>query len=229
MGQGPVNSFLVQKFLEGGRCRWEMVFADDVLAERNIVDKYIRRRLMEEFIFCWHRRRRKDHGFDADERKADPRRDECFLLPGYGLSELPESIPENSVFVLDNPPEKPKFKRFLKKSDRRRNTLIIAARENEWNLLKNSLGISGRDIQEVHLEKLTLKEAWAFTDCVRNNLRLSRKRKEIKEIFLENSYGFLYAAMLMAVKNADSLETIAQEIIKICPKGLMRGCCFLPI
>ena len=214
-GKGTVSSFLVQKFLEGGRCRWEMVFADDVLAERNIVDDLYRKAVAGgTYVLLAPGGEGKTTALMQMSVKLIRDGRNVFYYRGYGLSELTESIPENSVFVLDNPPEKPKFKRFLEKVIEEGITLIIAARENEWNLLKNSLGISGRDIQEVHLEKLTPKEAWAFTDCVRNNLRLSRKRKEIKEIFLDNSYGFLYAAMLMAVKNADSLETIAQEIIK---------------
>ena len=61
---------------------------------------------------------------------------------------------------------------------------------------------------------MTPKEAWQFADCVSSNLRCSRTKKEIKEIFQYNAYGFLYAAMLIVVNNKNSLEEIAHKIIE---------------
>ena len=136
-----------------------------------------------------------------------------FYYRGYGAVKLPEDIPKNSVFVLDNPPDTLAFKRFLYNMIDKKLTLILGARKNEWNLLKQSLNISGRDIQEIRMEKLTEKEAGNFAECIFKNLYCSKGTREIKEIFQSNSYGFLYAAMLMAVNNTDSLEEIAHQII----------------
>ncbi|MCH5279019.1 MAG: metallophosphoesterase, partial [Christensenellaceae bacterium] len=204
----------IQGFLLGGRCGWNLAFSDKIIVERNIVDT-----LYQYAV---------NGGVHAltgpgGEGKSTVLMQMCaklvksgvsvFYYRGYGRLDLPEEVPENSVFVLDNPPDRPDFKQFLDTVIGYGYTLILGARENEWNLLKKSLRISDRDVLDVPMQTLTAKEAWAFADCVCNNLRHSKSRREIKEIFQTRSYGFLYAAMLMAVSDKNSLEEIAHEIV----------------
>lgn len=210
----PVHKKNVKKFLlYGGGCGWNLAFSSNWIVKRNIVDNLYRYAL--------------DGGIYAltgpgGEGKTTILMQMCaklvkevpvFYYSGCGRIELPADIPEGSVFIWDNPPSTPKFKQFINTMIENEYTLIIGARENEWNLLKKAIEISDRDIQGIPMQKLTAKESWAFADCVCNNLRHTKERKEIKEIFLSDSYGFLYAAMLLAVSDKNSLAEIANDII----------------
>lgn len=107
---------------------------------------------------------------------------------------------------MDNPPNSKTFRHFLDMVIDNGQTLILGARQNEWNLLKTFLMIPDRTVLEIPLQKLTIKEAGHFATCIIDNLNCSRSQKDIKDLFLDNSYGFLYAAMLMVVKNRNSFR-----------------------
>ncbi len=137
-----------------------------------------------------------------------------FYYHGHDVPKLPEIVPDTAVFILDNPPDTFKFKKFLYDTIDKGHTLILGMRKNEWNLLKETLGISNSDVYDISIQTLTTEEAENFADCICNNLSHSKSRNEIKKIFLNNSYGFLYAAMLLAVSDKNSLKDIAHQIVK---------------
>ena len=97
--------------------------------------------------------------------------------------------------------------------------IIVAARHNEWNLLKNSQGFPVHNIEEYSIPKITLhSEAERFADCVTQYLELSRI-----DLFINNAYSFLYAAMLMLVYNKNSLDEIAKSIVEKLLKNESRA------
>ena len=205
----------IRNFLLGKRCSWKLAFSENLIVERDIVnDLYQKACEGGVYVLLGPGGEGKTTALMQMCAKLFREGANVFYYRGHGLSELSGNIPDHSVFILDNPPERPAFKKVLDKAIEEGITLIIGSRENEWNLLKQSLHISVRDIQEVRMPKLCAKEAWGFADCVCNNLKHMKERKEIKDIFLTNSYGFLYAAMLLAVNKAESLEEIAHQIIE---------------
>lgn len=213
----------IRNFLLGGRCKWNLAFSDKIV-RRNIVDELYQRALAGGVFVLTG---------PGGEGKSTILMQVCAQLVKDGrpvfyhkekeAPKLPEKVPDGAIFILDNPADRYSFKGFLNRVMENEYTLILGARENEWNLLKEKLEISGRDVWDVPMQKLTPKEAWSFADCVYDNLRQSRERKEIKEIFLNNSYGFLYAAMLMAVKEKNSLEEIAKGIVSNLSKRSQGG------
>ena len=142
---------------------------------------------------------------------------------GHQKPFVPENIPENTVFIFDNPSDTKGFKDFLYNIIELNYTLVIGSRDNEWNLLKNSLSIPDSSICTIHLSTLSIREAEDFAECVYSNLYLNKSRDKIRELFLYNSYGFLYAAMLLAVSDKNSLEEIAHQIINTLSKRSKKG------
>ncbi len=208
-----VKDPFVRRFLQGGRCEWNLAFSDRIVLRDKVAELY-------EYAV--------DGGVcvltgPGGEGKTTILKQMCaklisnqitvFYYRGYGALKLPDKLPDQAVFVIDNPPNHRGFKHFLEEAAENGLTLILGARQNEWNLLKANLSISDRDVSEIELPTLTEKESWSFTECILSNLRCSRSKKEIKELFHNNSYGFLYAAMLMIVSGKNSLEEIASEII----------------
>ncbi len=212
-GKIAFKKYHVRNFLRGGRCKWNLAFSDKIVS-RDVVDE------LYQYVT--------DGGIYAlvgpgGEGKTTILRQLCvklisdgipvFYYRGYGTLQLPINIPDQAVFVLDNPPNTIKFKHFMDVIIENGQTLVLGARQNEWNLLKSLHNISDRDVLELPLQTLTIKESWRFADCISNHLNCSISKREIKDIFHDNSYGFLYAAMLMVVNNSHSLEEIAKQII----------------
>jgi len=204
----------VRNFLLGSHCKWNLAFSDRIVT-RDIVN-VLYNYAIEGGIFALVG--------PGGEGKSTILMQMCaklilsgitvFYYRGYGEMEFPQNVSKHDIFVIDNPPDRKGFKNFLDKMIESEQTLILGARQNEWNLLKKSLRISDRDVIDIPIKIMTPKEAWNFADCVSNNLRCSRAKKEIKEIFQYNAYGFLYAAMLLVVNNKNSLEEIAHQIIE---------------
>lgn len=138
----------------------------------------------------------------------------AFYYRGHSAPRLPKAFLEHSVFVLDSPPDTPAFKKFLDDAIDRACTLILGVRENEWNLMKRSLEIPDSSVCDIPMTKVTLEEAEQFAGCICDHLYHSRSKVEIKSIFTNNSYGFLYAAMLLSVSDQNTLEDIAHQIIE---------------
>ncbi len=149
-GSIPVKPSQVRGFLLGRRCVWNVAFSDGFIVERNIVNTIYECAL--------------DGGVYAltgpgGEGKSTALMQMCvklirggrdvFYFCGRGKLELFEDIMKDSVLVVDNPPDSMGFKHFLEKVIDNGYTLILGVRENEWNLLKESLKISGRDVYEV--------------------------------------------------------------------------------
>ena len=204
----------VRNFLLGTRCKWNLAFSDRIVT-RDIVN-VLYNHAIEGGIYALVG--------PGGEGKTTILMQMCaklilsgvtvFYYRGYGELEIPKNVSKHDIFVIDNPPDRKEFKYFLDKIIESEQTLILGARQNEWNLLKKSLQISDRDVIDIPIKIMTPKEAWQFADCVSSNLRCSRTKKEIKEIFQYNAYGFLYAAMLIVVNNKNSLEEIAHKIIE---------------
>lgn len=208
-----VKNFHVRNFLRGSRCEWNLVFSNRIVI-REIVDE-----LYEYAI---------NRGIFAlvgpgGEGKTTILMQLCaklvlddipiFYYRGYGTLKLPDNIPDKAVFIMDNPPNSMKFKHFLDIVIENEQTLILGVRQNEWNLMKTSLMIPDRTVLEIPIQKLSIKESWHFAECIIDNLNCSKSKKEIKDLFQNNAYGFLYAAMLMVVNNKNSLDEIAYKII----------------
>lgn len=136
-----------------------------------------------------------------------------FHAPTYKF-DFPVGI-DDCVLIVDNPPDTRDFKSFLSTAVKEGLTVVLASRSNEWNALKESLFDDVvRSIKEIETQKLSRSEAMAFARCIKNNLRgTKRSLSELETLFYKDSYGFLYASMLMAIYNTDSLEKIAEEII----------------
>lgn len=100
-----------------------------------------------------------------------------FYYRGYGPLTLPDTIPESAVFLLDNPPDTMKFKNLLDKIIEQEQTLILGVRQNEWNLLKKSLKISSRDVSDIPIPNLTVKESWRFAECVCTYLHSPKEKR----------------------------------------------------
>lgn len=128
--------------------------------------------------------------------------------------DFPEGTSECVLFV-DHPSSDWRFKDFLSKVIIMGATVIIAARSNEWNIIKESLSVDvQRSILEIEIPRLSINEAEAFASCVKRNVpQTKRSISELKALFFRDSFGFLYASMLMAIYNRDSLEDIARQIL----------------
>ena len=137
-----------------------------------------------------------------------------FYYCGHKVPSLPEIIPENSIFVIDSPPDIPSFKKFLDCAINKECTLILGIRENEWNLMKHSLKIKDSDVYDIPMPKVTCTEAEQFANCIYDHLNHTKNKQKIEDIFKNNSYGFLYAAMLLAVSEHNTLEDIAHQIVE---------------
>ena len=203
----------VRNFLWGSRCEWNLAFSNRIVL-REIVDELY------------------DYAIDGGtyalvgpggEGKTTILMQLCsklivdkipiFYYRGHGKLKFPSHIPDKAVFIMDNPPSSMKFRHFLELMIENGQTLILGARQNEWNLLKKSLMIPDRTVLEIPIQKLTVKESWYFAECMIDNLKCTMSKKGMKDLFYNNSYGFLYAAMLMIVNNKTSLEEIAYKII----------------
>ena len=136
-----------------------------------------------------------------------------YHAPTYKF-DIPKNL-RNCVFIVDNPPGSHEFKEFLSLAVKEGFTVVIAARSNEWNVLRKSLYDDvRRSIREIEIPRISLSEASAFAECINTNIHwVKRSIKELEELFFKQSYGFLYASMLLAIHNAESLERIAEEII----------------
>ena len=129
--------------------------------------------------------------------------------------DFPVDISE-SVFLIDNPSNTVEFKSFLTKATKEGHTVVIAARSNEWTILKESLfEDTKRSVREIEIPKISANEAKSFAHYLKTHIYwIKRCESEVEKLFYKDSYGFLYASMLMAIYNSDSLEKIAEEIIE---------------
>ena len=214
--------WLAQKFrryLQGDTCIWELPFSDSSTSpvRRVVIDK------LRESI---------NDGSGAivltgagGEGKTTILMQLCVELYRQGITVLYHAptykfdFPDNlrkCVFIVDNPTGSREFRSFLFRAVREGLTVVMAARSNEWNVIADSLSDDiRRTIREIEIPRLTASEATDFAACVKRSIHgISRTEAELKTLFQKESYGFLYASMLMATHDSDSLEDIAYQIIK---------------
>lgn len=129
--------------------------------------------------------------------------------------EIPDNVIDG-IFLVDNPANTSEFKSFLTRATKEGLTVVIASRSNEWVTLKKTLfDDTRRSIKEIELPKISASESKAFAQYLKTHIHwIKRSVVDLEKLFFKDSYGFLYASMLMAIYNADSLEKIAEEIIE---------------
>lgn len=205
-------------YLQGEQCSWPLVFASAQYApvKRDIVNELI------EAI---------DNRIGAivltgagGEGKTTIMMQLCTELYNAGKNVLYHApthkydIPDNvidGIFLVDNPASTSEFKSFLTKATKEGFTVVIASRSNEWATLKETLfDETRRSLKEIELPKISMSESKEFARYLKTHIFwIKRSAVELEKLFLKESYGFLYASMLMAIYDADSLEKIAEEII----------------
>ena len=207
-----------RRYLQGETCIWELLFSTSSTSpvRRDVVDK-LKEHIKEEagaVVLTGA----------GGEGKTTILMQLCAELYREGVTVLYHAptykfdIPKNlrdCVFIVDNPSGSHEFKEFLSLAVKEGFTVVMASRSNEWNVLKKSLYDDvRRSIREIEIPRISLSEASAFAECIYTNIHwVKRSVKELEELFFKQSYGFLYASMLLAIHNAESLERIAEEII----------------
>lgn len=212
---------LMKTYLQGGQCTWPILFTtnNNGPVRRDILDdikKYIENEngaiallgaggegkstvLMQIFV-----------EFYADNKQV------FFHAPTFKF-DFPNLLDGDSkYFIIDNPPNSKDFKQFLSNAISMGHMVIVGARSNEWNILKDNLFDDvKRSIKEIEIPRLSLKESKNFAHCTKINIsEIERSEKELLDMFYKDSYGFLYASMLMATYNCASLEDIAYQMIE---------------
>ena len=129
--------------------------------------------------------------------------------------DIPDDVVDG-IFLVDNPSNTTEFKSFLTRATKEGLTVVIASRSNEWATLKETLfDDTRRSIKEIEIPKISASESKAFAQYLKTHIHwIKRGVVELENLFFKDSCGFLYASMLMAIYNADSLEKIAEEIIE---------------
>ena len=214
----PLQDGNVRNYLLGntfGRTYWNLVFSNR-LVRREIVDVLLDR--LEEggaYILTGAGGEGKTTALMQLCAELIKKGTPVFYYCGHLIPELPESIPEGAVFLIDNPSDRSAFQSLLENLINLGENcrVVLAARENEWNLLKLRLQIPNNWVISIPIQQVSATEAEAFTRCVCSNLSHTKTRSEIRSIFLNNANGFLYAAMLLSVRQENSLEEIAKHIV----------------
>lgn len=129
--------------------------------------------------------------------------------------DFPDNVLDG-IFLVDAPSNSREFKSFLTRATKEGLTVIIASRSNEWATLEKTLfDDTRRSIREIELHQISVSESKAFAQYLKTHIHWTKRSVvELEKLFLKDSYGFLYASMLMVIHNADSLEKIAEEIIE---------------
>ena len=206
-------------YLQGEQCSWPLIFASSQYApvKRDVVNELIDAIENEIGAIVLTGA--------GGEGKTTVLMQLCAELYSAGKNVLYHApthkydIPDNvidGIFLVDNPANTSDFKNFLTKATKEGLTVVIASRSNEWAALKETLfDDTRRSVKEIELPKISVSESKAFAQYIKTHIHwIKRSVVELEKLFFKDSYGFLYASMLMAIYNADSLEKIAAEIIE---------------
>ena len=146
-----------------------------------------------------------------------------FFSIGYKPLPFPDisSIQRGSFFLLDNALSSSQCLHLLEEIQKLVEnadvSFVLAARENEWNLMESDTSDYRTYfcslVKKIPMGTVTKEEAHRFAECIKKNLHTPRDESQIQKIFQENSYGFLYASMLLSVSEKNTLDEIASEII----------------
>ena len=209
----------VKQYLQGGSCAWPLIFGPSQYTpvKRAVVDELIHEIENEGGIIALTAA--------GGEGKTTILMQLCAELFYAGKTILYHApspkydIPTDlydCVFMIDNPANTVAFKTFLSRAAKEGLAVVIASRSNEWSTLKETLpDDTQRSIKEIELSKISVSEARAFAKYIKTHIPwIKRSVSELEDLFYKDSCGFLYASMLMAIYNTDSLEVIAERIIK---------------
>lgn len=220
--EGEWLSRKAKQYLQGFPCSWPLIFAASQYApvKRDVVDTLKEAVLNEPSVIVLTGA--------GGEGKTTVLMQLCAELfysgktvlyhaPTYKY-DIPGNL-SNGIILIDNPynPSNTRyFKDFLARAIGEGLTIVIASRSNEWIALKQTFSDDVlRSIREIEIPKLSGSESSAFAQYIKNNVHeVKRSTAELERLFYKDSYGFLYASMLMAIYNTDSLEKIAEGIIK---------------
>ena len=209
-------------YLQGEQCSWPLVFASSQYApvKRDVVDELMNAIENEIGAIVLTGA--------GGEGKTTVLMQLCVELYNAGKNVLyhcdssnkpkydfPDNV-HDGIFLVDAPSNSREFKNFLTRATKEGLTVVIASRSNEWVTLRETLfDETKRSIKEVELPKISASESKSFAQYLKTHIHwLKRSIVELEKLFFKDSYGFLYASMLMAIYNADSLEKIAGEIIE---------------
>lgn len=206
-------------YLQGEQCSWPLVFASSPYApvQRDVVEELID--AIENEIGAIVLTGAGGEGkttilmqLCAELYRAG--KDVLYHAPTYKY-DIPDNVIDE-IFLVDNPANTTEFKSFLTRATKEGLTVVIASRSNEWATLKETLfDDTKRSIREIELPQISASESKAFAQYLKTHINwIKRSVVELERLFFKDSYGFLYASMLMAIYNTDSLEKIAEEIIE---------------
>ena len=201
-------------YILGASCKWGMVF-NDLTVPREIVQKTV------DDINDYHVQALIGAG---GEGKSTILKQIAYLLYKKGWTVYyysgksinlfeQENIDRNkTVFIVDDVTSINKFDDFLSKIITNEYKMIFSSRINEWEVYKQNINIRDNHIHYVEIGTINEIEANNFAEYIINNSKTSLSKSEIKENFLHNNNGFLYAAMLCSV-HGENLEKISENII----------------
>ena len=212
----------MKQFLRGFPCTWALAFSDLPVARKQFDS--LKLKIQEGGIVALLGAGAEGKSTLLMQLSAQLYREGHVVLfyikkVGRRKYQLPEQLPDNAVLVVDDPDDY-NFIKLVYQVYEDGYTLLFAARHNEWNLLCDRYVVSAdmnRMITFEYMNNVTdPEEAGAFADRVMQYYRPDADRDEMIEIFLHNSgeYGFLYAAMLLAIYDKEKFEEIAKDIIR---------------
>ena len=213
------QSRMMYSYLRGGRCTWPIVFYSH---GNNPVKRSITASI-KEYI-------KSNNGAivltgAGGEGKSTILMQLCVDLYKEGVNVLYHkatykyginTIFSDDVYIIDNPNNSGEFLMFLADAITCGATVVFALRSNEWNILKENIpDETSRGIKEFSIPRIDNIEAPLFAQCIKTNInKISRNEDKLTALFLDESYGFLYASMLMALYDKDSLEDITFQMLK---------------
>ena len=216
----------IRKFLSGrnsGRKYWELITSNQIV-RREIVDTLLNKIDSPGiYVLTGAGGEGKTTALMQLGSELIKKGESVFFCNGYKPLPLPDpsSIKNGSFFLLDNALGVASFLQLLEKMqeliDDKDASFILVARENEWNLMENDTPeyrtyYSGY-VKKIPMGHVTKDESYLFAKCIKANLHISKDENQIQKIFQENSYGFLYASMLLSVSEKNTLDEVASDII----------------
>ena len=204
----------LRNYLEGEHCKWALVIREQ-LAERPLLHRLLSAVREHDMVALLG---------PGAEGKTTLLMQTAYRLFRDGwtvfyftgtrlLGDVPKATRETPcIYIADNAPLCDDLKAFLQTARRREWRVLLAGRQNEWNRYAHEHTLETRGLTALETEKTDRPEADAFAAYLSRQPFISAPEEELRNLFLNNSNGFLYAAMLEAV-HGQPLEEIARDIL----------------